>query len=632
MNLGAAPFPILRKKMSKVENGMPKQNHVQLFEDGSIRAYERKWTFDPAFGPRLRLENGTEVLFSEGKCNTVPVTTGLGSGWRTTVTDLPGLGDLIVETETLVSDTDGHVDCTVFVQREEKARLKEVVYPAPLLAEEKGAYAVVNTMQGQLIPADWPEEAGAKLPFDGQMCSESAYMPWWGEVTEEGSYLAWVRSPCDAKYTVSHPAGGPNRIYARHLPSLGKMRYQRTVSYYFLPAGSTYVDLCRLYRSLSDEEGKPVTLREKATENENVERLIGCCVMHVAGKTHVTPDSRYYRADDPEKNESLVPFSHWEQRVRRLKAMGVDRLYLHQDGWGQPGYDNQHPDYLPPCRELGGWEGMQQLSDTMQELGYLFGIHDQYRDYYLDAPSYDPDNACQSADGSIYGHAIWAGGRQNYLCASLAPAYVRRNFEQLLSAGIRLQAAYLDVFTCNEADECANPRHRMTRKECLEYRARCFHYLTAHQIVPSSEEVNDWAMDSQVFCHWAPYLAGSAIPVPLFNLTYHDCVMIPWKMEAGEWGIPEGTTGFLHCLLNGGMPYMSDSAEGEELKENIAKWRVVSELHLQVAKVKMTDHGFLTPDRKKQFSVFADGTRVTVDFGENTFEIRYPDGRAVSEI
>ncbi len=610
---------------------MRKQSNVDLLPDGAVRAYDKIWRFDFSLGPRLIFLDGREVPFSQGTESVQPVTTGLGSGYRTVITDLPGCGELMIETEALVSDTDGHVDFTLSVQREEKARLKEIVYPAPLMAEGEGAYAVVNTMQGQLIPADWPQETAAKLPFDGQMCSEAAYMPWWGEVTKDGAYLAWVRSPWDAKYTVSHPAGGPNRIYARHLPSLGKMRYQRTVSIYFLdPGASDYVHLCRQYRSLADETGKPVTLREKAVKNENVNRLVGCCVMHVAGKTHVTPDSRYYNAQEPEKNESLTPFSHWENRARRLKALGVDRLYLHQDGWGQPGYDNQHPDYLPPCRELGGSEGMRALSRTLNELGYLFGIHDQYRDYYLDAPTYSPDNACRSADGSIYGHAIWAGGKQNYLCASLAPAYVKRNFWQLLlHEGVQLQAAYLDVFTCNEADECAHPRHRMTRRECLDYRAQCFHYLTARGIAPSSEEVNDWAMDSQVFCHWAPYLSGAAIPVPLFNLVYHDCVMIPWKMDAGEWGIPEGETGFLHCLLNGGMPYMSDTAEGEALEENIRQYRIASQLHRQVAMEELTAHDFLSEDRKKQRTIFSDCTQVTVDFGENTFEIRYPDGRVV---
>ncbi|MGC8000413.1 hypothetical protein, partial [Salmonella enterica] len=88
------------------------------------------------------------------------------------------------------------------------------------------------------------------------------------------------------------------------------------------------------------------------------------------------------------------------------------------------------------------------------------------RDYYLDAPTYDADNAAMSADGTLFSLARWAGGPQNYLCASLAPDYVRRNFEQLFAAGIHLEGTYLDVFTCNELDECVNPHHPMTRREC----------------------------------------------------------------------------------------------------------------------------------------------------------------------
>ncbi len=346
--------------------------------------------------------------------------------------------------------------------------------------------------------------------------------------------------------------------------------------------------------------------------------------MHVEGKTHVSEGSAYYNKENPEKNDRLVPFDHWTKRVRQLKEMGVDQLYLHLDGWGQPGYDNQHPDYLPPCKEAGGWEGLKELSDTMQELGYMFGVHDQYRDYYLDAPTYDPDNAAMSADGTLFELARWAGGPQNYICASLAPDYVRRNFEQLFAHGIHLEGTYLDVFTCNELDECINPHHPMTRRECIDARNQCFHYLTAHHVAPSSEEVNDWAVGAQVFCHWAPYIGNCAIPVPLYNLVYHDCVIIPWMMPAGRWGIPEGTTGFMHALLNGGMGYMDEYLDGAELEENIRQWQVIRELQRHVALEKMVNHEFLSDDRSIQRSTFSDGTQVTVNFKDNTYQIKYP--------
>ena len=120
---------------------------------------------------------------------------------------------------------------------------------------------------------------------------------------------------------------------------------------------------------------------------------------------------------------------------------------------------------------------MKSLVDTMHDFGYKFGIHDQYRDYYHAAPSYDENYACRLPDRTIPGHSYWAGGPQSYLCATQAPFYVKRNFAELKKNGIRLDGAYLDVFTCNEGDECANPEHVMTRRDCYTYRGNCFSWL-----------------------------------------------------------------------------------------------------------------------------------------------------------
>ena len=57
------------------------------------------------------------------------------------------------------------------------------------------------------------------------------------------------------------------------------------------------------------------------------------------------------------------------------------------EGWHNLGYDRQHPDVLPPAPAAGGWEAFKRFVDTCRELGYLAMVHDQYRDYYIDAPS-----------------------------------------------------------------------------------------------------------------------------------------------------------------------------------------------------------------------------------------------------
>ena len=177
----------------------------------------------------------------------------------------------------------------------------------------------------------------------------------------------------------------------------------------------------------------------------------------------------------------------------------------------------------------------------------------------------------------------------------------------------------------------------MTRRECYEFRGKCFEYLLSQGILPSSEEVSDWAVPSLVFCHYAPYdfmmkkpgTPKEGIPVPLYNLVYHDCVIEPWMMDKAS----AEEDYMLYALLNGGAPYLirdaaypnTDGAFENEcklsLKEQIARSRVVSELHEKVAKCEMVYHKLVDVDDKIQETGFSDGTRVRVDFRKHSYEI-----------
>lgn len=463
-------------------------------------------------------------------------------------------------------------------------------------------------------------------------------MPWFAQARDGEGYLAVCVTPWNSGYQAEHPAGGSyTRVSMRFEPSLGKIDYRRIVKYTFLKQCDHNI-ICKTYRNYAEEQGKLRTLAEKAIRNPSIDRLIGCAFLHKGIKTFVQSDSDFYDPEKPEKNNRLTTFARREQEIRQLHEMGVEKLYLHLDGWAEPGYDNRHPDYSPACKAAGGWEGMKSLVDTMHEYGYLFGIHDQYRDYHLSASSFDENFACRLPDGTIPRHKRWAGGPQSYLCATQAPYYVKRNFKDLEDHGIRLDCAYLDVFTCNEGDECDNPLHRMTRKECYDHRALCFQYLLKKGILPSSEEVNDWAVQSQVFCHYAPYdfmmrapgTPKQGIPVPLYNLVYHDCVIQPWMMEK----VSEKEDYMLYALLNGGAPYLvregaypnTDGAFEDRvemtLEECISRAKVVSDLHEKVGKCEMVRHEFVEGNPQIQKTVFSNGISVQVDFQKQTYEIR----------
>lgn len=602
----------------------------------------QSWSWGEEFRARIECEEGTIYFSDAKKISHEEWKTGIGRGIISHFEGLELNGQdtgIAFDTIVWIEDVSGDVFFEWVPLSEENVKVKSVYWPGYMEFDEKkdSWYTLLNWQQGILLPNTW-KTAVEKIVFDGFLGTAGAYMPWFGQVRDRVGYLAICEQPWNAAYYTEHPADGPyTHVGIRWEPSLGKMDYRRVMKYSFRN-DCDYNDLCKIYRNYVIEKGRFKSLAEKAVKTPSVDQLIGSAFLHKGIKTQVMTNSEFYDAENPNKNNHLTPFSVRTEEIKKFHELGVEKLYLHLDGWAEPGYDNQHPDYLPACEKAGGWGAMKELSDTMHDCGYLFGIHDQYRDYYYAAKTFDENFATRLADGTIPSHARWAGGPQTYLCATQAPFYVKRNFTEIADNGIELDCAYLDVFTCNEGDECSHPWHKMTRRECYEYRNACFEYLLSKGILPSSEEVNDWAVPSLVFCHYAPYdfmldRPGSpkrGIPVPLFNLVYHDCLIEPWMMDK----VSEEEDYMLYAVLNGGAPYLvrdgayqntdGSFAGGVEIsiEEQIKRCKVVSDLHEKVAKCEMVRHEMVDGNPEVQRTTFADGTVVTVDFQAQTYQIR----------
>ena len=600
------------------------------------------WNWGEGFRPRMECEEGTIYFADAKKISHEEWKTGIGHGILSHFEgfELNGAdAGIAFDTIVWIEEVSGDVFFEWVPLSTETVKVKSVYWPGYMEFDEKkdSWYTLLNWQQGLLVPNTW-KTAVDKVVFDGFMGTAGAYMPWFGQVKDRAGYIAICEQPWNAAYYTEHPAEGPyTHVGIRWEPSLGKMDYRRVMKYSFVK-DCDYNDLCKIYRNYVIEKGRFKSLAEKAVKTPSIDQLIGSAFLHKGIKTQVMTNSDFYDAENPDKNNHLTPFSVRTEEIKKFHELGVEKLYLLLDGWAEPGYDNQHPDYLPACEKAGGWKAMKELSDTMHECGYLFGIHDQYRDYYYAAKTFDENFATRLADGTIPSHARWAGGPQTYLCATQAPFYVKRNFTEIMDNGIKLDCAYLDVFTCNEGDECSHPWHKMTRRECYEYRNACFEYLLSKGILPSSEEVNDWAIPSLVFCHYAPYdfmldRPGSpkkGIPVPLFNLVYHDCLIEPWMMDK----VSEEEDYMLYAVLNGGAPYLvrdgayqntdGSFAGGVEItiEDQIKRCKVVSDLHEKVAKCEMVRHEMVDGNPEVQRTTFADGTVVTVDFQAQTYQIR----------
>lgn len=503
-------------------------------------------------------------------------------------------------------------------------------------AEKDNGYTVLPLSQGALIPAKLDASMSLK---NAQIFSREAYMPVFGQVRNGTGYAAIFDTPYDARYSVEHTSKRDTTVTPVFDLSLGKLAYTRSMIYTFFAQGD-YNTIAKRYRSYLVDGGKLKTLEEKITENDAVSYLIGSPILHTHIAWDIAEESSYYNKDDPAANHVCVPFAQREAELEALKESGIDKLYIHLDGWGVHGYDNNHPDPFPVNVQAGGAVGMKALADKATGLGYVFGIHDNYRDFYYKAETFTFDRCIKKADGSYPYEATWYGGKQSILCARFARDYVKKNYDTFAGLGINIGGAYLDVFSVADLDECYSSTHPMTREQCAALRNSCFDELTSRGIIPSSEEVFDCVVPTIALCHHAPYFCWSWTAdawkkctfIPFFNLVYHDCIVTPWFVNgdakgSGSFGMPEQDWMFLHAILNGGTTYVYETNSPRHLELT----GIVLELHTQVATQAMVSHEFVNGDKRHQRTVFGDGTVVDANFRTNAWSITYPDGRVVAE-
>ena len=573
----------------------------------------------------IRSANKTEVRYALQSAKVKQVTpyqTGCIVGIKITVSGF-GSNDISFEMFLTLEEPSEDIICTVSCQ-EGNSTMRELRWPIGLTAGSADA-AIVPLMQGSRIPKDWPTKVWA---FDSLTHSRALYMPWWGFENGKSSLMQIIETPDDTGFAITHPAGGPTFIQHHWLAQLGKFGYTRSMRIKMIDNGN-YVQMAKAYRQMVIDKGNFCSLKQKVARSPKLQQIIGAPVIHTGSAVHHEQGSNFYNKENEAANHSFTPFVQTAKMFETLHRRGVKRAYVHLDGWGFRGYDNQHPDIIPPSPECGGWGGLRQLSLTCDKLNYLFAIHDQYRDYYLNATSYNPKHVVLNEDGSYYAEGYWCGGKQSFLCPSLAPAYVMRNHQLLLNQGIKVKGAYLDVFSVLPPDECFSTEHPVTRTECLKYRAQCFNYVRSRLGVISSEEPSDWSIPYLDLVHHGPYSLdpyfddgiAMGIAIPLFNLVYHDALIQPWfpyTHKGGGFGIPNTDMGMSHAVLNAAMPYLSIDAPDEE----ITRVKMLCALQARLVHAEMTSHSFTDDKHRKQVSTWSDGTVITVDFDSGKYDIK----------
>ncbi|HJZ82277.1 MAG TPA: DUF5696 domain-containing protein [Pyrinomonadaceae bacterium] len=610
----------------------------------NIETTSARWSTVASSSHDMLVKTGAEEftagLSQAGKIEIVPFDTGFKTGVKISLSEWSHGGAGLDLKLSLTLCLEGRDEDLVFdvAASENQSTLRQLDWPGALDARDVD-YTLLSNGRGTLLPRKWPKEyypirsitpEGKIAATDHSLLQshviESWSMSWWGFQKGKSAMMIIVETPDDAAYQFRHPAGGPTEIGPRWIAQLRRFSYPRSARMVFFDQGN-YVDMARRYRSYVRDTGQFVSLKEKIARTPAVADLIGTPQTRVSILRNLSPDSDRYDTKDASKNYSLVTFSERAQQLRDLKARGFDHVLVFVSGWPHLGYDRQHPDSLPPPGKAGGWNGFAQLAETCRELGYPYILHDQYRDYYLDAPSYDPQFAVREEDnrtpaqafpGSRFGDSKqqdiplmrhWDGGKQAYLNNRFWLGHLVKNYQLFFDHGIHPQGIYLDVIGYVPPDPDFNPEHPTTRTEAMAGRAATMTWARHNLGIVATEAGADWTV---------PYVdvinqsggGSKAILVPLYNLVYHDAVIVSYGARDQQ--------SLLRGILNGGVPELPVTpTDGKTL----ALMRTMMALHKRVGLLEMIKHEFLDANYRKERTTFADGTTVTVNWDDNSFAI-----------
>jgi hypothetical protein len=134
--------------------------------------------------------------------------------------------------------------------------------------------------------------------------------------------------------------------------------------------------------------------------------------------------------------------------------------------------------------------------------------------------------------------------------------------------------------------------------------------------ITATEAGSDWVIPYADIINQSGGI-GKCVPVPLYNLVYHDAVLISYG--AGRSG---GEKNLWLGILCGGVPELPVTSNLSA--EALALMKKMAALNKRVALLEMTNHEFLDASRSKERTTFADGTTVTVDWTAQSVEIK-PD-------
>ncbi len=510
-----------------------------------------------------------------------------------------------------------------------------------LIVELTGKGDLAQTIQfphpfitGKVTYLVMPVNEGISYPVDDESLSPMWYhlygghglcMPWYGVTDGRQGIMTVVETPDDAAVRVPR-LDGFLCLATEWQPQKGKFGPIRRLRYVFFNRGG-HVVMCKRYRSYAKQTGLFKTLEQKRKENSNVDLLIGA-----------------------------VNVWCWERDslsiVKEMKSLGIERIL-----WS----NRRSPDVITTMNNMDGiltsrYDIYQDLMDPQIVKEKLRGKHpDWTQEAWPDDLMLDGNGdwrkgwRVRGKDGEMYPCGV--------LCDKQALKYAKQRVpEELKTHPYRCR--FIDTTTASPWRECYHPNHPMTRSESRYWKMQLLRFMSEEmKLVTGSETGHDAAVPyvhyfegmlslgpyripdagRSMIKPWdevpervAKFQVGQKYRLPLWELVYHDCVVAQWYWGDYNNKLPKlWDKRDLFNILYGTPPmFMFNNKIWKENKDRFVKsYKNVCPVARAVGYSEMTDHCFLTDDKSVQQTTFANGIKITVNFGAKAY--RLPDGNKI---
>ncbi|HOX04144.1 MAG TPA: glycoside hydrolase [Candidatus Paceibacterota bacterium] len=488
---------------------------------------------------------------------------------------------------------------------------RPLAWPHPFTSSP-GAWLVVPLNEGIGYPVDDPAVNPMRLIAYG---GHGICMAFWGVADGSRGMLAILESPDDAAIRIARLDG--RLVIAPEWDSVhGKAGYSRRLRYVLFDRGG-HVAFAKRYRQYARQIGLLKTLDEKRRQNPNVDRLVGavnvwCWDRDAVGIAREMQDAGIDRIlwSNRQTPENLAA-------LNRLSVL-TSRYDIYQDVMDPaqfPRLRSVHPDWTTPA-----WP-----DDLMRGAG-----SDWIRGWQV-----------RARDGAMIPCGV--------LCDRQALEYAARRIPLELETHPYL-ARFIDTTTASPWRECYDPDHSQTRSESRHWKMELLRYVSQDmRLVTGSETGHDAAVP---FVHFfegmlslgpyrvpdagrnmqqivdevpervARFQVGHAYRLPLWELVYHDCVVAHWYWGDYNNKLPAlwDRRDLFNALYGTPPMFMFTRPAWEQQRERFARsYRASAPIARAAGYAEMTDHQFLTADRRVQRTAFANGITVTVNFGPDPF-------------